>query len=97
MFVSHTGVVFPSGFLPLGCGDVRRTSVVDIYRQSPLFHALRNPASLKGRCGICPFNEVCGGSRARAYAVTGDAFAEEPACAYNPTGPDTQDVRGPGV
>lgn len=86
LFISHTGVVFPSGFLPLGCGNVRHASVVDIYRQSPLFKALRDTGSLKGRCGICPFNEVCGGSRARAFAVTGDPFAEEPACGYVPAG-----------
>lgn len=87
LFISHTGVVFPSGFLPLGCGDVRHASVVEIYRESLLFRALRDTRSLKGRCGACPFNEVCGGSRARAYAVTGDAFAEEPACAYVPPRP----------
>jgi radical SAM protein len=83
-FVSHVGDVYPSGFLPLRTGNVRKQSVVDLYRNDPLFRALRNPAALKGKCGICPFNEVCGGSRARAFAVTGDAFAEEPACAYQP-------------
>lgn len=83
-FVSHVGDVYPSGFLPLRTGNVRKQSVVDLYRNDPLFRALRNTATLKGKCGICPFNEVCGGSRARAFAVTGDAFAEEPACAYQP-------------
>lgn len=88
LFVSHIGIVYPSGFLPLGCGDVRRSPVVDIYRHSPLFRALRDHRLLKGRCGICPFNEICGGSRARAFAVTGDAFAEDAACAYSPAEPD---------
>lgn len=83
-FVSHVGDVYPSGFLPIRTGNVRKQSVVELYRRDPMFRQLRNPAALKGKCGICPFNEVCGGSRARAYAVTGDPFAEEPACAYQP-------------
>ncbi|WP_280116071.1 TIGR04053 family radical SAM/SPASM domain-containing protein [Micromonospora orduensis] len=84
VFVSHRGQVHPSGFLPLPAGDVRSQRLVDIYREAPLFTALRDPAQLKGRCGACEFRSVCGGSRARAYAVTGDVHAEEPACAYRP-------------
>ncbi|MBI2965141.1 MAG: TIGR04053 family radical SAM/SPASM domain-containing protein [Chloroflexi bacterium] len=83
-FVSHVGDVYPSGFLPIRTGNVRKQSVVELYRHDPMFRQLRNPAALKGKCGICPFNEVCGGSRARAYALTGDPFAEEPVCAYQP-------------
>jgi MoaA/NifB/PqqE/SkfB family radical SAM enzyme len=84
MFVSHDGHVAPSGFLPLPAGNVRLDSAVDLYREAPLFRALRDPARLRGRCGRCAWREVCGGSRARAFALTGDPFAEEPTCAYRP-------------
>jgi len=84
MFVSHDGRVAPSGFLPVPAGDVRQTSAVDLYRHAPLFRALRDVHRLKGRCGRCPWSDVCGGSRARAFALTGDLFAEEPTCPYVP-------------
>ena len=84
VFVSHQGQVHPSGFLPVSAGSVRRQRLVDIYRDSSLFAELRDPSRLDGRCGECEFRRVCGGSRARAYATTGDVFAEEPACAYQP-------------
>jgi AdoMet-dependent heme synthase len=84
VFISHRGEVQPSGFLPVSAGNVRRRSLVDIYRTAPLFTGLRDPDRLRGRCGACEFRQVCGGSRARAYAVTGDLFAEEPACAHQP-------------
>ncbi|MEO6197672.1 MAG: TIGR04053 family radical SAM/SPASM domain-containing protein [Dehalococcoidia bacterium] len=81
-FISHTGDVCPSGFLPLRAGNVREQSVVDIYRNSRLFRELRDPALLTGKCSDCRFREVCGGSRARAYAVTGDYLASDPSCVY---------------
>lgn len=84
MFVSHTGEVQPSGFLPISAGNVRHASVRDIYRNSELFRKLRDTDNLHGKCGDCEFHEICGGSRARAYAMTGDAFAEDPSCAYIP-------------
>ena len=84
VFMSHLGQVFPSGFLPVSAGNVRQRSLTELYRHSPLFAALRDSANLKGKCGICEFREVCGGSRARAYAVSGDMFAEEPNCVYQP-------------
>jgi radical SAM protein with 4Fe4S-binding SPASM domain len=84
MFVSHDGRVAPSGFLPLAAGDVRTSSAVDVYRDAPLFRALRDPARLRGRCGRCAWRAVCGGSRARAYALTGDPLGEEPTCPYRP-------------
>ena len=83
-FISHLGDVSPSGFLPLPAGNVRQQSVVDIYRSSPLFRSLRDTGALKGRCGRCEFRELCGGSRARAYALTGDHLAEDPSCVYQP-------------
>jgi radical SAM protein with 4Fe4S-binding SPASM domain len=84
VFVSHTGTVHPSGFLPLGAGSVRETPLTDIYRTSELFTGLRDADRLGGRCGACEFRRVCGGSRSRAYGVTGDPFAEEPWCGYVP-------------
>ncbi|MEV4233220.1 TIGR04053 family radical SAM/SPASM domain-containing protein [Streptomyces bobili] len=84
VFVSHTGTVHPSGFLPLGAGSVRRTPLTEIYRTSELFTGLRDPDRLGGRCGACEFRRVCGGSRSRAYGVTGDPYAEEPWCGYLP-------------
>lgn len=84
VFVSHHGDVFPSGFLPLSAGNVRRSDLVDLYRNSELFRLMRRTTELKGRCGVCEFREVCGGSRSRAYAATGDPCAEEPLCAYQP-------------
>ncbi len=86
MFVSHRGAVMPSGFLPITAGDVRSADPVEIYRDAPLFRQLRDPRLLKGRCGHCEFREVCGGSRARAYAVTGDLLAPDPSCPYRPRG-----------
>ncbi|MET9826342.1 TIGR04053 family radical SAM/SPASM domain-containing protein [Streptomyces sp. NPDC006349] len=84
VFVSHTGTVHPSGFLPLGAGNVRRTPLTEIYRTSALFTGLRDPDRLGGRCGRCEFRRVCGGSRSRAYGATGDPYAEEPWCGYVP-------------
>jgi radical SAM protein len=84
MFVSRVGEVMPSGFLPLSAGNVRRESAVDVYRDSSLFRELRDPNALRGKCGRCKYREVCGGSRARAYAVTGDYLASDPSCPYEP-------------
>ncbi len=84
MFISHTGEVQPSGFLPLSAGNVRCASVTDIYRKSELFLKLRNTDNLHGKCGDCEFHGICGGSRARAYALSGDAFGADPSCAYVP-------------
>ena len=84
MFVSHTGEIYPSGFLPLRCGQFPLDSVVKVYQQAALFRALRDPEALKGKCGACEFKEICGGSRSRSYALTGDPLAAEPDCAYIP-------------
>lgn len=84
VFVSHTGTVHPSGFLPLDAGNVRVTPLTEIYRSSELFTGLRDPDRLAGRCGRCEFRRVCGGSRSRAYGLMGDPYAEEPWCGYQP-------------
>lgn len=85
VFVSHTGDIYPSGFLPVAAGNVRNDELIDIYRDHPQFRALRDTSRLKGKCGYCEFKEICGGSRARALAMSGDVFAEEPLCSYQPT------------
>jgi radical SAM protein len=84
MFISHTGDVSPSGFLELPLGNVRHDHPVEIYRHAPLFQDLRQPDHFDGRCGVCEFQGVCGGSRARAYAATGNPLAEDPLCTYVP-------------
>jgi AdoMet-dependent heme synthase len=88
LFVSHRGEIFPSGFLPVPVGSVRERTLAEVYRDAPLLRALRDPDSLRGRCGRCEFRQICGGSRSRAFALTGDAFATDPWCAYQPHGPD---------
>ena len=84
LFVSHTGDVFPSGFLPITAGNVRTESLASIYRDSDIFRRFRRPYELKGACGHCGFNTICGGSRSRAFALTGDPLASDPWCAYRP-------------
>jgi radical SAM protein len=86
VFISHTGEVFPSGFLPLSAGNIRRQELSEIYCKSPLFQSLRDTSKLEGKCGACEFKEICGGSRARAFALTGNPNAEEPCCSYIPKG-----------
>ncbi|MDE3167630.1 MAG: TIGR04053 family radical SAM/SPASM domain-containing protein [Acidobacteriota bacterium] len=84
VFISHTGEIYPSGFLPISAGNVRRDSLVGVYRNSPLFRALRNADNLHGKCGDCEYRNLCGGSRSRAFALTGDYLAEDPRCVYQP-------------
>jgi len=84
LFIGHTGLVQPSGFLPLPCGRFPADSVVDVYQKHPLFLALRDADRLSGKCGVCEYRTLCGGSRARAYSIAGDALASEPDCVYVP-------------
>jgi radical SAM protein len=84
LFVSHVGNVYPSGFLPIHAGNIKQTPLQEIYRDSPIFKSLRDTSKLEGKCGACEYKEICGGSRARAYAVTGDPLAQEPCCIYQP-------------
>jgi len=110
LFVSRTGDICPSGFLPLPCGNVRQDAVATVYREHPVFRELRDPSALKGKCGLCEYRAACGGSRSRAFAMTGDYLETEPFCAYEPrlrarpaanrpvarpgTAPPTPDARG---
>ncbi len=84
IFISRRGDVFPSGFMPVKVGSVRQQSLVEVYRHAPLLNNLRDLAQYEGRCGLCEFAGVCGGSRSRAYAISGDPLAEEPFCTYQP-------------
>lgn len=84
VFISYRGDIQPSGFLPVTAGNVRKDELIDVYRESPIFRELRDASRLKGKCARCEFRTLCGGSRARAYAVTGDWLAEEPLCSYQP-------------
>jgi MoaA/NifB/PqqE/SkfB family radical SAM enzyme len=84
MFVSHTGEICPSGFLPIACGRFPLDSVVRVYQNSKLFRLLRSPEEISGKCGVCEYREICGGSRGRAYGLTGDPMASDPDCVYVP-------------
>jgi radical SAM protein len=84
MFVAHDGSVYPSGFLPLAVGNVRTDDIVTLYRGHPVFTSLRDTSQYKGRCGACQYVERCGGSRARAFAWTGDVLEADPLCPFVP-------------
>ncbi len=84
VFVSHQGEIFPSGFLPVTGGNVLRESLTEVYRNSELFRTLRDTTQREGKCGICEYQKICGGSRSRAFALTGNYLAEDPRCVYQP-------------
>ena len=84
VFISNQGYIYPAGFLPLSVGRVRKDHLVDVYRHFPLFRALHTPSEFKGKCGRCEYRALCGGSRARAFASTGDPLASDPFCPYEP-------------
>lgn len=85
MFISHIGEIYPSGFLPIAAGDVRRDDPVEVYRHHPLFESLRDADRLVGKCRQCEFRWICGGSRARAFAAMGDPMESDLLCAYEPS------------
>lgn len=90
LFISHIGEIQPSGFLPVTAGYVREDDVVDVYRNHPIFRDLRDSTKLKGKCGICEYQDLCGGQRGRAYGLTGDYLESDPACVYVPDGMSLQ-------
>jgi radical SAM protein len=96
VFVSHEGDVQPSGFLNLIGGNIRSQPLAEIYRNSPLFRRVRDYSTISGKCGVCEFKEICGGSRARAYALTGDPMRSDPYCAYKPAAWNTRPSRNVG-
>jgi radical SAM protein with 4Fe4S-binding SPASM domain len=83
-FVSHTGEVFPCGYLPASSGNITQRRFADIWQDSVIFRTLRVPDALGGKCGMCDYKRICSGCRARAFALTGDWLSEEPCCAYDP-------------
>jgi len=89
MFVGHTGLIYPSGFMPITCGQYPQENVVEVYQDSPIFQGLRDANRLEGKCGLCEYRTICGGSRARAYALTENPYAEEPDCLYIPPATST--------
>ena len=94
VFISHTGDVQPSGFLNLVGGNIRSRSLADIYRSSDVFTRVRDYAQLKGKCGVCEFKSICGGSRSRAYAITGDPMRSDPYCVYQPEAMERKNSHG---
>ncbi|MGB9374649.1 MAG: hypothetical protein WCA82_10880, partial [Jiangellales bacterium] len=98
VFVAHDGQVYPAGFLPLELGSVRDTPLSVLYRDSAVLRQIRS-ADFGGRCGRCEWADLCGGSRARAYATSGDPLAEDPACIHQPgtdTPPGSDAAASPG-
>ena len=94
VFISHTGDVQPSGFLNLVGGNIRSQSLSDIYRSSDVFTGVRDFSQLKGKCGLCEFKSICGGSRSRAYAITGDPMRSDPYCVYRPKAMERRSFHG---
>jgi radical SAM protein with 4Fe4S-binding SPASM domain len=83
LFIAHDGEINPAGFLPLPLGNVRDETIATIYRDDPLLRRIRD-AEFTGRCGRCEYADLCGGSRARAFAASGDPLGEDSACLYEP-------------
>ena len=80
--IKPDGDVNPCPYLPIKVGNVRDTGFEEIWKESEVFKELRDPELLEGRCGSCRYNTICGGCRARAFAVNGSYLAEEPWCIY---------------
>ena len=85
VFIAYDGEVYPAGFLPLELGNVRDRPLAEIYRDTEVLRDIR-AARFSGKCGVCEYADLCGGSRARAWAETGDVLGEDSACAYQPVG-----------
>ena len=81
--VTPDGKLTSCPYMPLPAGDLRRESFAQIWNESELFRALRR-GDVGGKCGRCEYRTVCGGCRARAYAVDGDYLAADPSCIYEP-------------
>ncbi len=87
MFISHRGMAQPCGYLEVPCGDVKNVAVKRVWEKSPVFNALRDLSSYRGKCGGCKFLKICSGCRARAYELTGDILEAEPLCSYSSQSP----------
>jgi radical SAM protein len=84
IFINHVGEVQPSGFINLSAGNIRKQSLKDIYQNSKLLNDIRDYSKIKGKCGVCEYREICGGSRSRSYALTGSYHNSDPYCIYKP-------------
>lgn len=82
--INVDGDVLPCSYFPISAGNIRKQSFKDIWENSELFKDLRYFKKYRGRCGSCEFVNVCGGCRARAYAIHGNYLEEEPLCGYMP-------------
>ncbi|MSR06317.1 MAG: radical SAM protein [Gemmatimonadetes bacterium] len=83
--ITPDGKLTPCPYLPETAGDLRQESFSSVWGDSALFQRIRS-GKLGGRCGECEYRGICGGCRARAFAVEGDILAADPACNYQPTG-----------
>lgn len=83
-FVSHRGEVYPCGYLPVSAGNIRDTPFDAIWQDARVFRDLRQLCGSRSKCGVCRYEGICGGCRARAYGATGDYMAGEPYCVYDP-------------
>ena len=84
MGIRPNGDVTPCPYLPVFAGNLRKSSLTDLWSSSALFADIRRRSALGGRCGACEMNTECGGCRARAYGMTGDLMAEDPLCTHTP-------------
>lgn len=82
--LNYNGDVTPCPYLPLKVGNVREESFVKMWKESPILKSLRSRNNLRGRCRICPYREVCGGCRARAYSSNRDYLGDDPFCKFDP-------------
>ncbi len=81
--IQPNGDVTPCVFMPITVGNIREKPFWDIWTNTPLFNLLRDRDKLKGFCKKCPYRNVCGGCRARAYGYYNDPMAPDPGCIYN--------------
>ncbi|OWP57333.1 MAG: hypothetical protein B2I17_01450 [Thermoplasmatales archaeon B_DKE] len=82
LFIGHDGNVLINGFIERPIGNVRETSIVDICTDNRILERLDSPETFTGKCGVCSYNDICGGSRARAFTSSGSLFGSDPACIY---------------
>jgi radical SAM protein with 4Fe4S-binding SPASM domain len=91
--ITPEGDLTPCPYMPVTVGNLKEESFVILWKESKIFQDLRNRRLLEGKCGACEFRDVCGGCRARAYALTGNYLAEDPSCEYQPGQYGIQSIR----
>jgi radical SAM protein with 4Fe4S-binding SPASM domain len=85
-FISCRGDIQTCGFLDISAGNLvdGGYDFAKLWEESKFLNEIRDVPSYKGKCGRCAYVRVCGGCRARAWAMTGDYLAEDPICWYEP-------------